>query len=100
MNGSTPYGDLTLAGNKLYGMTFFGGAFDEGIIFSVDTNGAGFKDLTDFNGINGMDPYGSLTLVGHTLYGMTYNGGAVGNGNIFSIDTDGSGFKDLFDFSG
>ena len=102
-DGENPWGDLTLSGKTLYGMTSEGGTnntFNSGCIFSIDTNGNNYKILLDFNDTNGGYPLGSLTLSGSRLYGMTSNGGVSGFGNIFSIDTDGSGFKNLLYFNG
>lgn len=98
--GYIPNGAVTLSGSKLFGMTFYGGKNNDGIIFSIDTNGNGFKDLYDFKTITGSEPDGSLTLLGNKLFGMTLSGGAYAAGCIFSIDTNGIGYKDLFDFDG
>jgi uncharacterized repeat protein (TIGR03803 family) len=97
-NGASPYGDVIISGNKLFGMTYSGGEYNYGVIFSMDTNGNRYKVLLNFNDTNGQNPYGALTLSGNILYGMTYYGGAWGNGLVFSIDTNGSGYKDLLDF--
>ena len=44
--GYYPHGDLLLSANKLYGMTWIGGANNWGLIFSFDTNGGNsYKDL-------------------------------------------------------
>ncbi len=98
--GASPWGALILSGNVLYGMTSGGGAYGDGCIFSVDTNGNTYKVLFSFNGTNGASPYGSLTRSGGMLFGMTYQGGSHGNGNVFSLDTNGSNYKDLYDFNG
>ncbi len=96
--GAYPYGDLTISVNKMYGMTSEYGLMGNGFgnVFSIDTNGRGYKELYDFGDTNGF-PEGNLTLAGNKLYGMT-RAAWYGNGNIFSIDTNGSGYKDLFDF--
>lgn len=99
-NGIYPWGSLILLGNKLYGMTSAGGGYGDGIIFSIDTNGKGFKDLFDFKGTNGRSPTGSLTFFGGRFYGMADSGGANNDGCIFSIDTNGNGYTDLVDFNG
>lgn len=101
-DGNHPYGALTLSasGKVLYGMTDWGGVHDSGCIFSIDTNGNGFKLLFSFTKAQGDYPPGSLTLVGNKLNGMAEGGGANGAGCIFSIDTNGSGFKDMLDFNG
>ena len=96
--GANPLGDLTLLGSKLYGMTKYGGAFKNGCVFSIDTNGKKFKDLLDFDSLNGKNPFGSLTALKGKLYGMTCQGGTHGVGCIFSLDTNGSIYKDLLDF--
>ncbi len=97
--GANPYGSLLRNGNALYGLTEKGGIHNRGCVFSVDTNGNGFKDLLDFNGSNGSNPYGSLICLGKKLYGMTTYGGISGDGNIFSIDTNGVNYRDLLDFN-
>jgi len=99
-NGASPEGSLILSGGILYGMTNEGGANNDGDIFSVHTDGSGFKTLLNFNGTNGANPYGELILSNGVLYGMTENGGANNDGCIFSMDSNGNGFKVLFDFNG
>jgi len=109
-NGSGPQGSLILNGNKLYGMTERGGANHYGLVFSINTDGSGYKDLWDFadtgnyaGNVNGYSPWGSLLLIRNRLYGMTNGnlggGGIASAGNIFSIDTNGGGYKDMLDFS-
>jgi uncharacterized repeat protein (TIGR03803 family) len=98
--GQYPVGSLTLSGNLLFGMTTGGGTKDSGCVFSIHTDGSGYKDLLDFNGKNGYLPYyESLILSGNILYGMTSSGGVRDSGCIFSLDTNGNVFKDLHDFT-
>jgi uncharacterized repeat protein (TIGR03803 family) len=96
---SMQQGVLTLVGNKFFGMTYGGGAYGYGVIFSMDMNGKGYKDLFDFNGTSGANPQNTLAVYQNKLFGMTYVGGANDSGVIFSIDTDGSGYKDLVDLN-
>jgi len=102
---SAPSGGLTvsLSGNTLYGMGQGGGANGDGCIFSIHTDGSGYKDLWDFNNnnsTNGYLPYyESLVLSGGVLYGVTAKGGINDSGSIFSIDTNGNEYKDLHDFT-
>ncbi len=102
-DGGRPYGSLVLSadGKKLYGMTFEGGVGNLGNVFSVDTDGTGFKDLLDFNQTNGEEPMGALILStdGKKLFGMA-GGGFHLAGIIFSIDTGGAEYHDLLDFDG
>ncbi len=99
-NGAYPNGGLVLSGNVLYGMASQGGINNNGLIFSINTDGSGYRVLLNFNGTNGASPYGSLTLSGNVLYGMTNSGGQANMGTIFSINTDGTGYKILLDFTG
>jgi len=98
--GSAPFCDVTISAGKLYGMTSAGGAYNDGCIFSMDTNGGNYIDIFDFNGINGSLPQGNVTALGNVLYGMASEGGAHSYGCIFSVNTNGSNYKDIFDFSG
>jgi uncharacterized repeat protein (TIGR03803 family) len=98
--GANPYGGLISSGNMFFGMTYSGGAKGDGDVFSIKTDGSGFKDILDFNGANGSNPRGSLIISGNVLYGMTELGGAYSKGLIFSVDTDGKGYNDILDFNG
>ena len=71
--GALPYGDLTLLGSTLFGMTPEGGT-----IFSIPAAGGTLTTLHVFTGPDGQFPFGSLTpsADGLTFYGMTQNGGA------------------------
>jgi uncharacterized repeat protein (TIGR03803 family) len=87
-DGSTPYGPVTLVGSTLYGMTFSGGLFGNGVLYSVDVDGSNFNVLHDFEyAVSGAFPYYGLTAVGSTLYGTTSDGGTNTAGVIFSYDT-------------
>jgi uncharacterized repeat protein (TIGR03803 family) len=99
-DGQHPYGSLLLSRTMLYGMTDFGGTNDDGVIFQISTNGAGYAFLHQFGSIpnDGADPYGSLMLSGSTLYGTTSAGGANTEGLIFQISTNGSGYTILYQF--
>ncbi|MGP8215780.1 MAG: choice-of-anchor tandem repeat GloVer-containing protein [Bacteroidia bacterium] len=106
INGESPQCLLTLAGGTLYGVANGGKFYDPakwdsaGVIFSLDTNGSGYKVLFYFNDTNGAMPSGPLTLLGNVLYGMTGYGGVYDSGCVFSIHTDGSGYRKLIDFAG
>ena len=82
------------------GMARGGGRDLDGVVFSIDTNGSGYKDLLDFNSTNGSFHFTKLVNSGKVLYGMTDFGGINNKGCVFSIDTNGSNYKDLLDFNG
>ncbi len=100
-DGDEAYSSLTLAGDKLYGMTRNGGADNRGTIFSVNTDGSGFTILHSFTPdttFEGYNPESSLTLLGSTLYGTTRVGGTGTGGTVFQIKIDGSGYQVLHNF--
>ena len=101
-DGAYPYAALIQSGSTLYGTASFGGAFNLGVIFSVNSDGSGFTTLYSFTG--GADaglPSSPLLLSGNTLYG-TAEGGATASdyGAVFSVNTDGTGFTTLYSFTG
>jgi uncharacterized repeat protein (TIGR03803 family) len=101
-DGSGPHGALLRSGPILFGTTRVGGAYGNGTLFRVNTNGTGFQLLRSFAvGTNdGAWPCGSLILSGATLYGATGQGGIHDQGTIFSIATNGTGFQILHKFAG
>ena len=68
-DGANPFGDLTLSGLKLYGISYVGGSSNNGALFSMNTDGTGFALLHSFTGgaRDGRYPEGSLTLSGSKL---------------------------------
>jgi uncharacterized repeat protein (TIGR03803 family) len=101
---------LLLSGNRLYGVTLFGGAYGNGTVFALNTDGTAFTNLhrfaptsggslPNFQNLDGINPQGDLVLSGNTLYGTAPFGGANGSGTIFAISTDGTGFTNLCTFN-
>jgi uncharacterized repeat protein (TIGR03803 family) len=67
IKGSNPYGSLMQASNnKLYGMTYMGGANDYGVLFEYDPDNDTYTKKLDFNKINGSRPYSNLIETGTT----------------------------------
>jgi uncharacterized repeat protein (TIGR03803 family) len=86
LDGSSPQAALILGSQTLFGTTYSGGRFGKGIIFQVNTDGTGFKNLHDFTGgSDGANPLSSLVLSSNTLYGTAEYGGSAGNGTVFSL---------------
>jgi len=98
--GSSPQGGLILLGNTLYGTTRTAGSSNNGTIFRINTDGAGFTNLHNFAGFpsEGYSPQGSLISSGNTLYGTTFNGGISNAGTVFCIDTNGASYRTLHSF--
>ena len=89
--GYYPESDLVILSNKLYGTAFGGGTNNNGVVFTMGTNGANYATLHLFtNTPDGSGPFGVLAVSGDTLYGMTVNGGTNGTGAIFTINTNGN----------
>jgi uncharacterized repeat protein (TIGR03803 family) len=93
--GSVLASGLTNVGGTLYGTTAYGGAKDDGTVFSITTAGT-FATLYSFKGgaADGAKPMAAMTDVGGTLYGTTQSGGKAGGyvngGTVFSISTSGA----------
>ena len=106
-DGAYPYGGLALSGNTLYGTAEVGGSGGSGTVFSINTDGTGFRTLHNFSAdsgplytnSDGAYPYAGLVVSGSSLYGAAVDGGSFGSGTVFSINTDGSGFTTLYHFT-
>jgi uncharacterized repeat protein (TIGR03803 family) len=103
-DGGTPWAELVLSGDTLYGTTASGGSSAHGTVYKVKTDGSGFTVLHNFNfgtdgGYPGGEPRGGLVLAGNTLYGTAYRGGTGSSGTVFAVNTDGSGFIALHRFT-
>lgn len=86
-NGGTPYGTLCEATNGfMYGMTYDGGANNNGVLFKLEVGTNVYTKIYDFNITNGQTPWNSIIQVTSTkLYGLV-TGGGTGGGVIFSYD--------------
>ncbi len=100
-NGNTAeHGFLTLSGDRLFGMTHYGGQHDKGTVFSVNQDSSDFKIIHSFDdgSDDGYSPYGSLILHNGYLFGTTQEGGKNKRGTIFRISTDGKKYETLLSF--
>ena len=98
--GAYPPGSLALSGSTLYGMTREGGSNDVGTVFSIETDGSGFKTLKHLPYPETAYPQGTPTLSASALYGTTTWGGERLSGTLFSMGNDGGNFQVLHDFAG
>jgi uncharacterized repeat protein (TIGR03803 family) len=101
-DGAGPIASLVLSGGILYGTAADGGAFGNGTVFAVNTDGTGFTNLHNFGGYptDGANPWAGLVLSGNSLYGTALNGGSSDFGTVFVVNIDGKGFKTLHGFTG
>jgi uncharacterized repeat protein (TIGR03803 family) len=91
-DGVNPVAALFLSGKVLYGTTVEGGAFGQGIVFSIDTDGSNYTELHSFGESgtgDGSDPNAPVILVGNSLYGTTISGGAYSYGTVFGLQISG-----------
>ena len=93
-NGAVPDTGLAISGNTLYGTTPINIGNNNGVVFSIGTNGGGYNVLHTF----ALTGPSQITLFGNTLYGTDYSGGTYGNGIIFSIKTNGGYYNALYSF--
>ena len=97
-----PYFGLIQADDGfLYGTASADGAFGDGTVFAVSTDGTTFRTVHSFSGGDGADP--SCTLVeglDGNLYGTTISGGTNDDGVVFMVSRDGQTFKTLHSFDG
>ena len=88
----SPYGPITLSGDRIYGTTSSGGTAGIGTVYTVRTNGTGFVTLHEFPGqagplstnTDGSFPRG-LSISGNALYGTAQNGGNWSYGTVFRL---------------
>jgi uncharacterized repeat protein (TIGR03803 family) len=100
-NGYDIYASLVVGINgELVGTTFSGGNKNQGTIFRINTDGAGYQVLHQFGTTtDGRNSYSGLTLgTDGFLYGTTPLGGASGAGTIFKLRDDGSGYSIILNF--
>jgi uncharacterized repeat protein (TIGR03803 family) len=90
-DGAGPWGGLiTDSAGNLFGTTFAGGAYHQGVVFKLSpTAGGGYTEsvLYSFTGGNdGGNPEAGLIFdSAGNLYGTTANGGSSNNGVVFKI---------------
>jgi len=102
-NGSLPRGSLMQASNGyLYGMTYTGGANDQGIIFKYDLVSGVLTKTFDFDQTAGgaHSPQGALTEAPNgKLYGLTEQGGSGSTGLLFAFDVSTNLIAPIFSFT-
>ena len=89
------------AEGSLYGCATGGGANGYGAVFTITTNGTGFKRLHDFFGGAGDGSTAQAALfrsANGRLYGTTAGGGRFNRGTVFAMDPDGRNYAVLHHF--
>src|SRR6202451_138306 len=91
-DGNSPFGGVIQDGaGNVYGTTAFGGAYNAGTVFKVDTNDSEAVLHSFQGGSDGAYPFAGLVQdAAGNLYGTTEFGGTGGIGTVFKVDTSGS----------
>lgn len=92
-DGTSPQCELLPSNNLLYGSASYGGAFANGTVFAVNTDGTGFTNLYTFSAApapywtntDGGTPAGTLVLINNSLYGTTTEFGPELMGTVFNL---------------
>lgn len=104
--GREPNGTLLKDTNgRFWGVTKFGGRYDQGTLFFVDGDSGAVTTVMDFDSaprsLNGAQPAAGLVSDGRGwLWGTTSKGGASDFGTIFRIDPLTRIFETMFAFTG
>ncbi len=89
-DGEFPLPALIDVKGKLYGTTVYGGANDDGTVFSIRPSGKETVIYSFKGSGDGERPYAGLINVKGMLYGTTHLGGANGDGAVFSVTPSGT----------
>jgi uncharacterized repeat protein (TIGR03803 family) len=101
--GIFPVGVPIVVDGTIFGATERGGVNNGGVIYAIESNGANYRVLHEFDafkGPQGSNPLGGLTFYDDRLFGTTNRGGETGGGILYSLRTDGSDFQILHHFNG
>jgi len=87
---------------KLYGMTYAGGKYSSGTIFSIDPVTKTYDVIHEFGSQqDGVSPVEGLVLADDYFYGVTKSGGVYGSGTLFKINpSNSSSYQVLISFDG
>ncbi|HEY2475334.1 MAG TPA: choice-of-anchor tandem repeat GloVer-containing protein, partial [Candidatus Cybelea sp.] len=101
-DGASPSGGLVIgADGALYGTTYAGGEYGQGLVFKLTLHGSRYRErpLCSFSGNDGAYPFAGLTGgPGRILYGTTAYGGAGGGGTVFKLSPVGGKLTVLHSF--
>ncbi len=99
-DGAWPEASMTVGDDgALYGITHLGGTNDNGTIYKIRFDGAGYQIVFHFPAPVSYSPRGKLTVGGDGAFrGVTDSGGR-GDGTIYRVNQDGTGFQVLYEFA-
>jgi uncharacterized repeat protein (TIGR03803 family) len=97
-DGAGPRSGVAVLGNKIYGTTLLLGAGQDGVLYSVNTDGTGYQVLHSFSGPDGNQPQSNLIISGSKIFGTAQFGGERDAGTVFSYDTVTSSYQTVYHF--
>jgi hypothetical protein len=90
---------LVLQGSTLYGLSPGGGPSNDGLFYSISTNGSNFQVVNDVSSDLTVGPIGGFTVAAGKIVCITAFGGTYGDGAVYSLNLDGSDFKTIYSFN-
>lgn len=102
-NGYQPIADVVYdsTADLLYGITYFGGTNNGGVIYSLNPNNGTYTVLANFSAGTGENSVTDLTFGPcGILYGVTENNGTGGYGTVFSFSPSSRHLTQAYGFSG
>ncbi|MBK8704503.1 MAG: hypothetical protein IPN33_13495 [Saprospiraceae bacterium] len=99
--GRSTGGVPTAWNGKLYGLNFFGGINNFGVLFQYDPVSGEYEDLVHFDGTTqGANPHSSLVVFNNKFYATTIQGGPNDYGVLFEYDPLTNTLTKVHDFTG
>jgi len=99
-DGSEPAGLIRDSAGNLYGVTYYGGAFDQGTVWKINAADGSYEILHNFTG--GSDDGGQPNRIvvdgSGNIYGTAGAGGALNYGIVYKLGADGQ-LTNLHNFS-
>jgi len=99
-DGALPI-SFEMSGSTIYAVTFEGGSFSNGTLYSIGTDGNNYQILHHFGSVtnDGIRPVLILPISGTTFYGSCASGGVNNAGTVFKFDTSGNTYQTIYSFT-
>ncbi len=84
---------------ELWAVTVLGGAYSEGAMIHMNSNGTSLAVAHNFHGPAGYRPYGNLLQASDgNLYGTCHDGGTFGSCTIYKLNPANNSYTDVYSF--